>query len=144
VTSANPAKKADSIELDTLTGGAFSAQTAGDRAARIREWLAEGTITPERMTDYVIQGMQAYRMGAYWYGHAAAFAYHHEEPLTRLTMPVMLLSNTGDQTHPWAQTARGMYPHFAYAEIEGGGIDICDQAPEAWAQAIVDFVNSVG
>lgn len=40
MTSANPAKKADSIELDTLTGGAFSAQTAGDRAARIREWLA--------------------------------------------------------------------------------------------------------
>lgn len=40
VTSANSAKKADSFELDTLTGGAFSAQTAGDRAARIREWLA--------------------------------------------------------------------------------------------------------
>ena len=40
MTSANPAKKADSIELDTLTGGAFSAQTAGDRATRIREWLA--------------------------------------------------------------------------------------------------------
>lgn len=40
VTSANSVKKADSFELDTLTGGAFSAQTAGDRAARIREWLA--------------------------------------------------------------------------------------------------------
>lgn len=40
VTSVNPAKKADSFELDTLTGGAFSAQTAGERAARIREWLA--------------------------------------------------------------------------------------------------------
>ena len=40
MTSANSAKKADSFELDTLTGGAFSAQTAGDRAARIREWLA--------------------------------------------------------------------------------------------------------
>lgn len=40
VTSANSAKKVDSFELDTLTGGAFSAQTAGDRAARIREWLA--------------------------------------------------------------------------------------------------------
>jgi hypothetical protein len=40
VTSANSAKKADSFELDTLTGGAFSAQTAGDRAARIRDWLA--------------------------------------------------------------------------------------------------------
>jgi hypothetical protein len=40
VNSANPVKKVDSIELDSLTGGAFSAQTAGDRAARIREWLA--------------------------------------------------------------------------------------------------------
>lgn len=39
MTSASSAKKADAIELDSLTGGAFSAQTAGDRAARIREWL---------------------------------------------------------------------------------------------------------
>mgnify|MGYP000447438382 FL=1 len=32
-------KSADSHPLDGLTGGAFSAPTSGERAARIREWL---------------------------------------------------------------------------------------------------------
>lgn len=122
---------------------AFKALREGEhfaQVARIREWLAEGTIDPERLTDYVMQAMQAYRMGSYGYGHAAAFAYDHEQPLMQLKVPVLLLSNTGDMTHPWAQTARALRPDFAYAEIEGGGIDICDQAPEAWAGAIIDYL----
>lgn len=35
-----PAKAPDAHPLDGLTGGAFSAATSGERAARIREWLA--------------------------------------------------------------------------------------------------------
>ena len=41
--AANPpaaAKPAGSHPLDALTGGAFSAPTSGERAARLREWLA--------------------------------------------------------------------------------------------------------
>ena len=34
------AKAADISSMDALTGGAFSAPTSGERAARIREWLA--------------------------------------------------------------------------------------------------------
>lgn len=34
------AKNSEQHPLDALTGGAFSAETPGDRAARIREWLA--------------------------------------------------------------------------------------------------------
>jgi ATP-dependent RNA helicase SUPV3L1/SUV3 len=33
-------KSPDTQSLDALTGGAFSAPTSGDRAARVREWLA--------------------------------------------------------------------------------------------------------
>nr|WP_232828923.1 DUF349 domain-containing protein [Simplicispira lacusdiani] len=36
-----PAKAPDVHPLDALTGGAFSAATSGERAARIREWLAK-------------------------------------------------------------------------------------------------------
>lgn len=39
MTSSNSAKHLDIAQLDSLTGGAFSAATAGDRASRIREWL---------------------------------------------------------------------------------------------------------
>ena len=39
-TPSAPAKAPDVHPLDALTGGAFSAATSGERAARIREWLA--------------------------------------------------------------------------------------------------------
>ena len=40
VTQAAPTKTHDTQALDTLTGGAFSAPTSGERAARVRDWLA--------------------------------------------------------------------------------------------------------
>jgi hypothetical protein len=43
-------KPHDLQQLDALTGGAFTAPTSGDRAARIREWLAAGP-TPELMQE---------------------------------------------------------------------------------------------
>lgn len=108
--------------------------------AKIREQLAQGSITPERISDYVVQAMQAYRWGGYWYGHAAAFAYRHEGSLARLVQPTLLLTNTGDMTHPAALAAHALRPDFAYAELSGGGIDICDQAPQSWADAIARFL----
>jgi ATP-dependent RNA helicase SUPV3L1/SUV3 len=38
--TAAPAKSVEAHPLDALTGGAFSAQTSGERMTRIREWLA--------------------------------------------------------------------------------------------------------
>lgn len=46
----SPAKSAEPHPLDGLTGGAFSAPTSGERAARIRQWLATGPTT-EQMTE---------------------------------------------------------------------------------------------
>jgi hypothetical protein len=40
VTSPSPAKHNDIAHLDSLTGGAFSAPTSGERAARVRQWLS--------------------------------------------------------------------------------------------------------
>lgn len=111
--------------------------------ARIREMLAAGTIGPERISDYVTHAMLAYGQGAYWFGHHAAYCYRHEEPLRRIRQPALLLTNTGDLTHPSAVAARALRSDFAYAEIEGGGIDICDQAPSAWANAIADFLDGL-
>ena len=34
-------------------------------------------------------------------------------------------------------------PDFAYAEIEGGTIDIVDEKPEEWVEAVVRFVSKV-
>ncbi len=43
-------RSSDTQALDALTGGAFSAPTSGERAARLREWLA-GQPTPEQMQE---------------------------------------------------------------------------------------------
>jgi pimeloyl-ACP methyl ester carboxylesterase len=122
-------------QFRALPGGAHFVQFT-----RIRETLAAGTIPPARISEYVVQAMQALQHGAYWYGHNAAFAYHHEEPLARIAQPTLLLTNTGDMTHTSALAARALRPDFGWSEIAGGGIDICDQAPQVWADAIGDFL----
>jgi hypothetical protein len=35
-----------------------------------------------------------------------------------------------------------MRPDFAYTALEGGGIDIVDQMPEEWADAVAAFLKS--
>ena len=50
MTQASPTKPHDTQALDTLTGGAFTAPTSGERAARVRDWLA-GNPSPEQMQE---------------------------------------------------------------------------------------------
>ena len=47
---AAPAKVPAKHRLDDLTGGAFSAATSGERAAKIRDWLASNPST-EHLQD---------------------------------------------------------------------------------------------
>ncbi len=48
----NPPKSAEAHPLDSLTGGAFSAPTSGERAARIRQWLASEPATEQMAEVY--------------------------------------------------------------------------------------------
>ena len=50
MTSPSTAKNNDIALLDSLTGGAFTAPTSGERAARVREWLLT-TPAPEQLAD---------------------------------------------------------------------------------------------
>jgi ATP-dependent RNA helicase SUPV3L1/SUV3 len=50
VTSTSPAKNNDIAHLDSLTGGAFTAPTSGERAARVRDWLLTSPST-EQLAD---------------------------------------------------------------------------------------------
>jgi hypothetical protein len=50
VTSPTSAKHNDIALLDSLTGGAFSAPTSGERASHVREWLA-GSPSQEQLAD---------------------------------------------------------------------------------------------
>jgi hypothetical protein len=50
VTSPSTAKNNDIAHLDSLTGGAFTAPTSGERSARVREWLL-GSPSPDQLAD---------------------------------------------------------------------------------------------
>ncbi|MCB2107112.1 MAG: alpha/beta hydrolase [Rhodobacteraceae bacterium] len=90
------------------------------------------------MTRYVCEPLVG--LGPFWYGHHAAFLYDHAASIARVTQPTLILTNTGDQIYEQAQLTRKMRPDFAYAEIEGGGIDIVDERPDAWVAAVGEFV----
>ncbi|TXI19121.1 MAG: DUF349 domain-containing protein [Ottowia sp.] len=57
-----PRPAAEAHPLDALTGGVFSAATSGERAQRVRDWLASGP-TPEQMQE-VFKELSAKDKGA--------------------------------------------------------------------------------
>ncbi|HCL85809.1 MAG TPA: hypothetical protein DIC45_04735, partial [Comamonadaceae bacterium] len=61
-TSPVPAKTSEPHPLDSLTGGAFSAATSGERAGRIRDWLA--TQPPVERLQEVFKELSARDKGA--------------------------------------------------------------------------------
>lgn len=107
----------------------------------IREKLAAGTISAERLSDYVVQALSG--EGAFWHGHYAAYVYRQQDVLPLIKQPVLILTNTGDSIYSHAVAARELCPHFAYTELAGGGVDIVDQQPEAWADAVAAFLNGL-
>lgn len=99
-----------------------------------REMLAKGSISPNRISEYVIMAYGA--TAPFWHGHYAAYTYDHAASIARVSMPTLILTNTGDVIYDLAQRTRAIRPDFAYAELTGGGIDIVDQQPEEWADAV--------
>jgi pimeloyl-ACP methyl ester carboxylesterase len=77
-----------------------------------------------------------------WYAHDAVMTYRHEEAIDRLTQPCLILANSGDAIYYLSQRARDRWPGFAYTELAGGTIDIIDEQPNEWAQAVATFLGS--
>ena len=75
-----------------------------------------------------------------WYAHDAVMAYHHEHSIPKIQQPCLVLANTGDAIYAQSQRTHEMRPDFAYAELEGGTIDIIDEQPREWADAVAGFI----
>jgi pimeloyl-ACP methyl ester carboxylesterase len=76
-----------------------------------------------------------------WYGHAASFQYDQLGRLAAISVPTLILTNTGDLTYPFAQRAAQCRPDFDYVELQGGTHDIVDEQPAAFAGAVVSFLE---
>lgn len=105
-----------------------------------RERLANGTVPFDRISNYVVQSFVG--QAPYWYGHHAAYQYHHDLSLVRIPCRAMILTNTGDIIYDRALRSKSIRPDIALVELKGGGVDIVDQQPEAWADAVVAFLKA--
>ena len=75
-----------------------------------------------------------------WYAHEAVMNYHHEDAIPKITHPCLILANTGDAIYAQSQRTREMRPDFDYVELTGGTIDIIDEKPAEWAEAVAGFI----
>jgi pimeloyl-ACP methyl ester carboxylesterase len=105
---------------------------------QVRYGFARDTVPVGTVTRYVVETLSG--LAPYWYGHHAAFVYDHAATLRRVTHPTLILTNTGDQIYEHAQRARALRPDFAYTALDGGGIDVIDQLPDAWTAAVAAYV----
>lgn len=118
------------------TGGAHLAELFD-----IREKFAAGSVPLARISEYVVQALLG--KGLFWYGHHAAFQYRQDERLPLVEQPALILTNTGDMIYPHALKAHAIRPDFAFVALQGGGVDIVDQQPEAWADAVAGFLDAL-
>ena len=62
--------------------------------------------------------------------------------LTLLVIGGLILTNTGDDIYYAAQRALKLRADFHYEELEGGTHDIVEEQPDAWTDAVVNFLKS--
>lgn len=105
----------------------------------IRDRLASGTISPEQLSGYVVQALLG--RGAFWHGHHAAYTYDLAKQLPRIEQPALILTNTGDMLYEHALRVHRLRPDFDFHALEGGGVDIVDQQPQGWTDAVTSFLR---
>jgi len=102
------------------------------------KFYGEG-VDPELITRYTAEKFIG--LGPFWYGHHSAFQYNFNAALPKVTHRTLLLTNTGDQIYENALWAKEMRPDLAFIALEGGGVDVVDQMPEEWSDAVVGFLR---
>jgi pimeloyl-ACP methyl ester carboxylesterase len=104
-------------------------------------WIKDHADGLELCTGYIVQQLMG--RGPFWFGHHAAFNYEGAAAMQKLTQPALALFNTGDMLYPLAEKTRTLCPHFSYAELQGGGVDITDQDPEGWVKEVSTYLFSL-
>ena len=78
----------------------------------------------------------------YWWAFKAAFAHDMAADLMVLRCHTLVLTNTGEDLFEASRRAVALRPDFPFAALEAGTHDIVDEQPEAWAGAVVAFVDA--
>lgn len=76
-----------------------------------------------------------------WWGHNAAFNYDVEPRVKTVSCPILIVTNDGDMIYVQAMRTAKLRPDAKLVVLKGGTHNITDEQPEAWAQAIIDFIG---
>jgi pimeloyl-ACP methyl ester carboxylesterase len=104
-----------------------------------RAGIVAGSVPLERVQHYVLWMVSG--SAPLWYGHNAAFSYDHAGRMAEISHPTLVLTNTGDILYRQALRTISLRPDFAFVALEGGGVDVMDQLPQAWTAAVVAFLR---
>lgn len=75
-------------------------------------------------------------------GHRAVASYRMEDRIGRVTQPALIIRATHDPfAAPHAAELQHHLPRARIVDIEGGMVPLPDQMPEAFAQAVLDFLS---
>lgn len=77
----------------------------------------------------------------YHLGFRAALAHDMHDDLKAISVPTLILTNTGEDLYEASKRAAAVREDFAFAALEGGTHDIVDEQPEAWAEAVSKFLG---
>ncbi len=91
------------------------------------------------MHRYTVEGL--YRGATNWRAFPLVIGADLGGLLRALTVPTLLLTNTGEDLYDATRRSRDLRPgFFAYRELSGGTHDIIDEQPQAWVAAVADFL----
>ena len=76
------------------------------------------------------------------YGHAAAFAFDMEPAVRAITIPTLIITNTGDDAYAESLRVHDLRPDWEFVELKGGSYDVVDEMTGDWVAAVSDLVGS--
>lgn len=96
---------------------------------------------PDLLEAFVLDALKVARVEE---GHRAVASYRMEERIGRVVQPVLIVRATEDPfASPHAVELQHHLPQARIVDIEGGMVPLPDQMPEAFAQAVLDFLEAL-
>jgi len=96
---------------------------------------------PELLEAFVLDALKVARVEE---GHRAVASYRMEERIGRIAQPVLIMRATDDPfAAPHAAELQHHLPQARIVDIEGGMVPLPDQMPDAFARAVLDFLEKL-
>jgi pimeloyl-ACP methyl ester carboxylesterase len=97
---------------------------------------------PELLEAFVLDALKV--SGRMEEGHRAVAAYRMEDRIDRIGQPTLILRATDDPfAAPHAAELKAQIPQARVVGIEGGMVPLPDQMPEAFAQVVLAFLETL-